>query len=204
MEVNRFGNFNAKLKSLIVSNEMKKLRSYILPKIPGIAFLIVFLFVINGNFFLQQKSYSWKVIIADEKNPREKLIVTGTIYNLDRKTPAEGVTVYVYHTDAKGIYGKGEELLDGTMITDKDGKYKYHTIKPGSYPDSKNLAHVHYKVSGKDIPEQWFELRFEGDPFISKEESPKETLKGNFSQIQKLVKDKDGVNNCRMDIRLEK
>jgi len=132
------------------------------------------------KFFFQQKSYSWKVIIADEKKPREKLIVTGTIYNLDRKTPAEGVTVYVYHTDAKGIYGKGEELLDGTMITDKDGKYKYHTIKPGSYPDSKNPAHVHYKVSGKNIHEQWFELKFEGDPFISKEESKKETSKGNF------------------------
>jgi len=145
----------------------------------------------------------WKTVIADENVKGERMVVTGTVYETDGKTPVEGITVYVYHTDVKGIYGKGDDLLDGTMITNSKGQYEYHTIKPGSYPEGGAPAHVHYKITGKNYPEQWFELRFTGDKYLGESDYKKEKSKGSFSQIQKLEKGKDGVLRCRMDIRLE-
>lgn len=152
----------------------------------------------------QEDKESWKIKVAAEKEPGEKMIVTGTIYGSDGKTVVEGITVYVYHTNAEGIYGRGDNLLNGTMITNSKGMYEYSTIKPGSYPGRRNPAHVHYRITGKGYIEQWFELQFEGDPYISESELKKEKAKGNFSQIQKLIKDESGALRCNMDIRLKK
>jgi protocatechuate 3,4-dioxygenase beta subunit len=144
----------------------------------------------------------WKAVLASENVKGERMVVTGTVYDSDGKTPAEGVNVYVYQTDSKGIYGKGENLIDGTMITNSKGQYEYHTIKPGTYPEGGFAAHVHYKITGNSYPEQWFELRFKGDKYLKDSDYKKEDGKGNFSQIQKLEKGKDGILKCRMDIRL--
>ncbi|MDO8550680.1 MAG: hypothetical protein Q7S39_11100 [Ignavibacteria bacterium] len=146
----------------------------------------------------------WKTIITDENVKGDRMVVTGTVYETDGKTPTEGITVYVYHTGANGVYGKDDDLLDGTMITNSKGLYEYHTIKPGAYPEGSNPAHVHYKITGKGYPEQWFELRFNGDKYLKESDYKKEEGKGSFSQIQKLEKGKDGVLGCRMDIKLEK
>ncbi len=163
-----------------------------------------FLPFLFSALFSDGDEQKWKIIIAAENVKEERMVVTGNVYGEDGKTPVEGVTVYVYHTDANGIYGKGDNLLNGTMITNSKGQYEYHTIKPGSYPEGGNPAHVHYKITGKGYSEQWFELRFNGDQHLSESDYKKEEGKGNFSQIQKLEKGKDGVLRCRMDIRLEK
>jgi protocatechuate 3,4-dioxygenase beta subunit len=175
---------------------MKKIFYIILP--------LLILSILSIIIISQVKEKNRKITIASEKEPGEKMIVTGIVYDEDGITPVGGIAVYIYHTNAEGIYGKGDDLLKGTMITNSDGRYEYSTIKPGSYPGSRNPAHVHYKITGKGYPEQWFELRFEGDPYISETVLKSETAKENFSQIQKLVKDSYGVLKCKMDVKLKK
>jgi protocatechuate 3,4-dioxygenase, beta subunit len=145
----------------------------------------------------------WKTVLSPEVEG-EKMIVSGTVYEKDGSTPAEGVTVYVYHTGTDGIYGKGDDLIDGTMITNSKGQYEFHSVKPGAYPGGGNPAHVHYKVTGKNYPEQWFELKFHGDKYLKESAYKKESGKGNFSEIQKPAGEKDGILRYRMDIKLRK
>lgn len=159
-------------------------------------FFAVFLFAISGN------ENNWKVKIAPDDEPGERILVTGTAYDSDGKTPAKNINIYVYHTDNKGEYDN--QRLSGTMITNENGKYEFNTIKPASYPDSKIPAHVHYKVWGNGYPEQWFELKFEGDKYLSQTEINKEKEKGNFASIQKTVKNNSGILECRYDLKLKR
>src|SRR4051812_22825989 len=42
--------------------------------------------------------------IAPADEPGERLVIHGKVYEADGRTPAAGVVVYAYHTDAKGLY----------------------------------------------------------------------------------------------------
>ena len=50
------------------------------------------------------KSLSWETTIAGKSEPGEPLEMSGTIFGADGKTPASGIILYVYHTDATGHY----------------------------------------------------------------------------------------------------
>ena len=160
------------------------------------------LFLIFGGRWHNKKDH-WSITIASKDEPGERMVVTGTVYAPDGKTPLQGITVYVYHTDAKGYYNnkKGSEQkprLNGTMTTNSSGQYEYRTIRPASYPDSRAVAHVHYVISGKGYKEQYDELEFEGDPFLDGKKG-----KDRFSNIQPISKDKDGIWRCVKDIKMQ-
>ena len=91
-----------------------------------------------------------KVTIVSDKEPGEPLIVSGTIYAPDGKKPLEGITLYVYQTDATGMYstsgGGGDNRntrIHGVMRTGADGRYEFRTIRPASYPGTRISAHIH-------------------------------------------------------------
>ncbi len=155
------------------------------------------------------KSLSWKTVIASSDEPGEPLIVSGTVYKPDGKTPVEGITVYVYHTDAEGYYRKGSNSssnprLHGTMITNAEGKYEFRTIKPGSYPQGRVAAHIHYVISGKGYEKQYAELMFEGDPYLSDRARANAAKDGTFATVRPLTRDKNGVWRGVRDIKLER
>jgi len=150
----------------------------------------------------------WKIVITSKDEPGEPLIVIGRVFASDGKTPVEGIRVHVYHTDAKGYYNPGttssqKPRLNGTMSTNGEGRYEYRTIRPGSYPESRNPAHVHYVITGKGFSEQYDELEFDGDPYLTEEAIEKSKKLGTFGVIQKLQRDVDGVWRTVKDIRLK-
>lgn len=153
---------------------------------------------------------TWRATLCSEKEPGEPLIVSGTIYKADGRTPVEGVTLSVYQTDAKGVYTTSggdnrNTRLHGSMRSNGEGKYEFRTIKPGSYPGSRNPAHIHAYVSGPDYPEDWIdEYHFDDDPFISDENKGKAAALGSFSPILKLTRDKDGILRGVRDIKLKR
>lgn len=151
---------------------------------------------------------TWSIWISPDNEPGEPMIVTGTVYAPDGKTPLEGIKIHVYQTDAKGIYSadgnRANSRIQGDMVTNKNGKYQFSTIKPGSYPNSRVPSHVHYVVSGPGYAQQRFELRFVDDPYLSNRIVEREQRKGKFGAIQKLVKDEDGFLRCTFDLKLEK
>lgn len=113
-----------------------------------------------------------------EKGP--KLKVTGTIYKKDGKTPAKDVILYIYHTDQKGVYpNKGDEkgwgkrhgYLRGWVKTGADGKYTFYTLRPASYPNSKNPQHLHPVIKEMGKSEYYIdEYQFEDDPYLTAEQ----------------------------------
>jgi len=172
-------------------------------------------FSTNEDFSLAQttndnaKAHSWKTVITSKEEPGEPLIVSGTIYGKDGVTPLPNVLLYVYQTDAEGYYRKGNNSSDnprlkGWMKTNAEGKYEFRTIKPGSYPGSRNPAHIHSKVTIPGRGEQWIdEFHFEGDPFLGETHVQNQLAKGKFSAVMRMRRDADGVIHCERDIKLE-
>ena len=148
--------------------------------------------------------------IVSEQEPGEPLIVSGTIYSPDGKKPLPGITLYVYQTDATGRYSTsgGDNRgtrIHGVMRTNAEGRYEFRTIKPGSYPNSRNPAHIHAYVSGPDYPEYWIdEYLFADDPFIKDEDKQKGGSQGSFSHILSLTRRSDGILRAVRDIKIER
>src|SRR5687767_59559 len=58
------------------------------------------------------------------------LVVSGQVIRPDGKTPAPGVVVYVYHTDASGRYAVepgAPPRLRAWLRPDSEGRYEYRT-----------------------------------------------------------------------------
>jgi protocatechuate 3,4-dioxygenase beta subunit len=148
----------------------------------------------------------WSTTIASEDEPGERLTLTGTVYGRADGKPRAGVTVYVYHTGANGLYRKkpwGRPRLRGWARTNAEGAYEFHTIRPGPYPMRRNPAHVHMTIAIPGQVEWWIpELRFRGDPLLSSEETEREAQQGTFASIQPLERQPDGTLRCVRNIRL--
>lgn len=154
---------------------------------------------------------SSKAVLADEKDAGEPLIISGTVFETSGKTPAPNVLIYLYHTDAKGFYGRGRAehphgKHHGWMLTDARGRYEFRTIKPAPYPVRDTPAHIHYTLTGVKFKEYWIDdVWFEGDDLITPAIKKKQLSgRGGFNPILKLEKGADGILRGVRDIELWK
>jgi protocatechuate 3,4-dioxygenase beta subunit len=150
-----------------------------------------------------------KITIANREEPGERLTVAGRVLGQDGVTPLAGASVYVYHTDVKGYYSPGANdnrnpRLRGYMRTDAQGRYEFSTIKPGSYPNSRVPAHIHYVVTAAGFTERVFEIVFEGDPFLSDNVRQDAAREWSGFSLRRLEKDDRGVWRCTQDVRLKR
>jgi protocatechuate 3,4-dioxygenase beta subunit len=145
--------------------------------------------------------------LAGPEEPGERLVVTGTVFAPDGVTPAAGVFLYVYNTDATGRYAREKGApprLRGWMKTGPDGRYEYRTIRPASYPGRTIAAHVHTQLWGGGYLPQWnTDLLFEGDPYITARERSDSEALGRFAFIRPAPKDERGVRHAVHDLRLK-
>jgi protocatechuate 3,4-dioxygenase beta subunit len=177
-----------------------------------LALLLIVLFtsVCSGQSpKLAASDASWKIIVAPKLEPGERLVVSGTVYAADGKTPLAGVSVYVYHTDIKGYYSgettnNSNPRLHGTMLTDARGRYEFETIKPGPYPAARVPAHIHYVVNAPGYKQKIFEIVFEGDAFINDQIRADAQSEDSIFSIRPLEKDKEGMLRCVQDIKLRR
>ena len=159
-------------------------------------------------------SLHWKTAIAPIAEPGERLVISGTVYHSDGLTPADSVRIYVYNTNAEGIYPKtGDEIgngkrhgyIRGYVLTDKDGKYRFETIKPSPYPSHNEPAHIHMTLWADTIQEYWINsVWFKGDTLITSELKQRLTRTAGFSNIIDIRKDSSGVWNGTRNIMLDK
>ncbi len=107
----------------------------------------------------------------------QKLIVTGTVFQLDGKTPAKGVIIYYWQTDNNGYYSPKPEMdertkrhghIRGWVKTDKNGKYMIRTIRPAPYPNDVLPAHIHLSIKEPDIENEYYtdEINFDDDKLL--------------------------------------
>jgi protocatechuate 3,4-dioxygenase beta subunit len=153
---------------------------------------------------------SWRTTIAGPDESGEQLLVSGTIYKQDGRTPAPDVILYVYHTDNKGLYSpapkqtqaKRHGHLRGWVKTDANGRYEFKTIRPASYPNSKNPQHIHPIIKEPGTTLYWIdEFLFDDDPVLTEKEKLNQEKRGG-SGIISLKKNANGVWVGKRDIIL--
>ncbi|GEM_PF-3514701 len=152
-----------------------------------------------------------KIKMVTDSEPGEPMVISGTVYLPDRKTPANGAILSVWQTDAKGNYiagggGAGElhPRLHGRMKTGVDGKYEFQTIKPAQYPSHTTPAHIHGHISAPDFPEFPIIYFFDGDDLITDKNRTK--LNNNYGgtpSIIKMTKNSNGVWIGHRDLILQ-
>ena len=151
---------------------------------------------------------SWRTVLSTETDKGEPMEISGIIYQADGKTPAPNALVYLYHTDFEGYYGRGNGehrhgKYRGWMLTDKDGKYSFRSIKPAPYPENRFAAHIHMTVTTAKAKEDWVDsILFEGDRLISPQERTQAGRRGGFNPILSFEKGKDGLLRATRNIQL--
>jgi protocatechuate 3,4-dioxygenase, beta subunit len=143
---------------------------------------------------------SWRTTLAGPDEPGEPMIISGTIYNADGKTPARDVILYVYQTDNTGryspapkqVHAKRHGHLRGWVMTDAQGHYEFKTIRPASYPNSRNPQHIHPIIKEPGLSLYWIDdYLFEDDPVLTPQEKSRQPKRGGSGIIQ-LTKSSDG------------
>lgn len=118
----------------------------------------------------------WSTRLAPPGEPGQRMVIEGVVRGPDGE-PAEGVVVYAYQTDAGGVYPEHPELdgwadrhgrLRGWARTGDDGRYRFETIRPGSYPGTTVPAHVHMHVIEPGCCTYYIDdIHFGDDPLLS-------------------------------------
>lgn len=131
----------------------------------------------------------------------QKLIVTGTVYRLDGKTPAPGVILYYWQTDNSGYYTPKEAMderakrhghIRGWVKTDTRGRYTIRTIRPAPYPGEAMPAHIHLSVKESQIANEYYtdEINFDDDKYLIPHfKKYRQENRGGSGVVRVLLKD---------------
>jgi protocatechuate 3,4-dioxygenase beta subunit len=132
---------------------------------------------------------------------KQKLILTGKVYQLDGKTPASNVVVYYWHTDDKGLYSSNSETpkeakehgkLRGWVKSDENGDYKIKTSRPVAYPNQDIPQHIHLSIKEPDIKNEYFaDLYFDDDPLYLKHKKKYGKIDRAGTELLRVVLDND-------------
>jgi protocatechuate 3,4-dioxygenase beta subunit len=147
------------------------------------------------------------LIIAGPEEKGTRMVVTGRVLGLDRKSPAARLRLGVYHTDAAGEYGthatrqsfppRRDARLSGWLVTDAEGRFEIRTIRPGLYPGGSTPAHMHF-VTMRSGYERHYEMRFEDDPTL-KEPQWSAQRPGTTMQVRPVTTDARGVQHVSIE-----
>lgn len=111
----------------------------------------------------------------------ERIIVSGRVLNQWGK-PEPGILIEAWQANASGRYGHKVDQQDapldpnflgvGRCITDREGNYRFYTIKPGAYPwknhhNAWRPQHIHFSVVGDCIADRLVtQMYFPQDPLL--------------------------------------
>jgi protocatechuate 3,4-dioxygenase beta subunit len=120
------------------------------------------------------------------------MIIAGRLFGRDGRSPAPGITVFAYHTDASGVYdvpGSGAHSwrLRGWAVTDAQGRFEFETIRPAPYPNRTTAAHVHLSLEGPHLQRRWGGLVLDDDPLVTASERAASARAGRFGSVRPMV-----------------
>ncbi|HMQ68308.1 MAG TPA: hypothetical protein PKA90_04900 [Ignavibacteria bacterium] len=150
--------------------------------------------------------------ISEAGEPGEKVIIYGNVFHSDSTTKYSGVIIYAYHTDSMGFYSKkGDETgvqkwqghLFGWCITDSNGYYEIHTVRPGRYPSNEYPAHIHpvLKIPGEEKPFYINDFVFKDDSLVDEKYLSSLQYPGGKGVVE-LKRSADGILTGQRNIVL--
>jgi protocatechuate 3,4-dioxygenase beta subunit len=111
----------------------------------------------------------------------ERIIVTGRVLDSGGR-PLRQTLVEIWQANAAGRYAHKVDqhpapldpnfLGAGRCLTDEEGRYRFVTVKPGSYPwgnhpNAWRPAHIHFSVFGRSFASRLVtQMYFPGDPLF--------------------------------------
>jgi hypothetical protein len=147
--------------------------------------------------------------IPDFELKRQKLKITGTIYQSDGITPAEGIILYIEQADEDGDFDL-RKLNDkryahhrGWIKTNADGRYTFYTFVPGNDRRYNQLQQLFPAI--KEPLKQSYNLEsflFDEDPLLTTLCRKKINKKGDPTRILKPIQ-KAGLLVVEKNIVLE-
>jgi protocatechuate 3,4-dioxygenase beta subunit len=112
----------------------------------------------------------------------ERIIVSGRILDEDAR-PVPGALVEIWQANAAGRYRHKRDTHDapldpnftgcGRFLSDREGRYRFVTIKPGAYPwqnhhNAWRPAHIHFSLFGAGLLSRLVtQMYFPGDPLLA-------------------------------------
>lgn len=146
--------------------------------------------------------------IAPDDEPGTALVVHGRAFAANGRTPRAGAIVFAYHTDRSGLYrARGEPAhtwrLKGWARTDSEGRFEFHTIRPGPYPGGMDAAHIHLTLFTADgTGYHAGGLLFDDDPLVSAAERDENRRAGEFGRVCP-VRREGAVEHVDISIQLD-
>ena len=149
--------------------------------------------------------------IATPSEPGQPMVLRGTVFGQNGK-PRQGVVVYAYQTNARGIYPTSERtkgrashrhgLLRGWALTGANGRYVFDTIRPAGYPGTDLPQHIHMHVIERGCATYYIDdVLFTDDPRLTPEQIRRHDRKRAGSGVATPVMEK-GSWQVKRDIRL--
>ncbi len=127
--------------------------------------------------FLSAHSLFSNIHIPPPNEAGQLITVSGTVKDA-KGSPLKNIKLFIFHTDTKGYYAptdaaskrmnEPDPRLWGYVITDKEGKYSFKTIHPGTYPikyEGRFIPqHIHIQIVEKGYEPYNIQMAFEDDP----------------------------------------
>jgi len=155
------------------------------------------------NIYPWTRPTTWDVRLnADPDEPGWPFTMSGRVFGLD-SLPAAGITLYVYHADAGGLYARKSgdfNRLANVLRTDSAGRYRIRSVVPGQY---EGPSHVHFEVwNGLHPVRATFVSLYNkpGKPSIGAEARWADHEWGSTMGI--LTADSSDVFRCTKDLRM--
>jgi protocatechuate 3,4-dioxygenase beta subunit len=111
----------------------------------------------------------------------ERIKVSGRVMDQNGR-PLSNVLIEIWQANSAGRYVHKAEIHDapldpnflgaGRMLTDKEGKYTFYTVKPGAYPWGNHYNawrpnHIHFSIMGHQFDQRLVtQMYFPGDPLF--------------------------------------
>ncbi len=143
--------------------------------------------------------------LFDKSEPKLKL--TGIVFEIDGKTPAPNVIIYIYQTNREGVYElNGTEkgwaqrhgFIRGWVRTDQYGHYTFYTFRPASYGPEEHI-HVILKETDKN-PYTIDDFLFDDDPKLTTEVRKRWRNRGGSGIVKPIME--NGLLSVNRDIIL--